>query len=99
MFGGAEAPGDAPRNLEGGVSFRFNFPIEGENGSSGQGEEQQQQEDEHHRLATAAAVAAATTTRPSAPAFEVFPDTIDVESLQVRWRWSQNTLDMHIGSK
>ena len=84
MFGGgAEAPGDAPKDLEGGVSFRFNFSVEGENGTGGQGEEQQQQqqnkEGEQHRLASSAAA----TTRPSAPAFEVFPDPIDVGSLQV----------------
>ena len=82
MFGGAEAPGEEPKNLEGGVSFRFNFSVEGESGPSGQGGEEEEGE-LGHRLASSSA-AATTTTRPSAPAFEVFPDPMDVSSLQVR---------------
>ena len=100
MFGGAEVPGDATKNLEGGVSFRFNFSVEGENGPSGQGVEEEKREEEDelgHRLASSEA-AAATTPTPWAPAFEVFPDPVDVNSLQVRLRWSQKTLDVRIGS-
>lgn len=96
MFGGAEVPdGDAPKNLEGGVSFRFNFSVEGEeNGPSGQQEKQEEEDDElDHRLASPSEAAAMTTTTttstPSlAPAFEIFPDFIDVDSLQVCLKWS-----------
>ena len=82
MFGGGgtDAPGsDAPNQLEGGVSFRFNFSVEG-------GEEQKEQEEVEHRLAPTSTATTTTTTTPSAPAFEVFPDPIDVGSLQVGLR-------------
>lgn len=74
----AEAPSDAPKHLEGGVSFKFNFLVE-DHGTSGQ-DEQQKRPGETNRLASPSAA----TKRPSAPAFEVFPGSVDVSSLQVR---------------
>jgi hypothetical protein len=100
MFGGAEgddAPSDT-NNLEGGVSFRFNFAVKGESGGGGgeevEGKKGEDEEQQQQRLASSS-----VTTKPSAPAFEVVPDAVDVGSLQVGLRWSFHVKDIRIGSK
>lgn len=97
MFGGVGGVGEASeahQNLEGGVSFKFNFAVE----DGGLCEEEEDKgerahdESEHRHLLDASTAATATTTtatttttttKDAAPAFEVFPKPFDVSKLQV----------------